>query len=61
MTFTELLNLEVFTCDVRERLASLEDAGLIDALDYSKACGRFHDSFEIIHAYGVSHGLFSKY
>lgn len=57
ITWNDMYLLQVYTCDARERLAALEDAGVIDTMEYSTACQRFHDSWQISHDYAVQHGL----
>lgn len=55
MTFRELIDLELFTCEVRFRLYDLMDAGFITLEDYTNACKRYSSTWKVIDEYLETH------
>ena len=57
MTFEELIDIRIQTCDARNRLAALREADLITSSDYVKSCNAFHETWQVVKAYMDAHGI----
>jgi len=57
MTFSELINIRIYTCDARNRLEDLRKAGIITSRDYNDSCDRFHETHVIVEQYMDAHQI----
>lgn len=57
MTFEELLNIRICTCDARGILNDLREADIITSKDYVDSCERFHKTHCIVRDYMREHGI----
>ena len=51
MTFNELIDICIYTCNARNRLKDLRKAGIITIRDYNESCDRFHETHVIAEQY----------
>lgn len=57
MTFNELIDIRIYTCAARNRLAELREAGIITSREYIDSCDRFHVTHVIVKQYMDAHNI----